>query len=86
MEDTLSSYFVLCGNHSHHSSILLIKVGEKVSEIIMAKKKTQEQFEKEVHEKYPQIQIRGNIMDLMNESMSIAILTNMIGMHIQAIY
>lgn len=25
----------------------------------MAKKKTQEQFEKEVHEKYPQIQIRG---------------------------
>lgn len=26
----------------------------------MAKKKTQEQFEKEVHEKYPQIQVRGH--------------------------
>lgn len=29
----------------------------------MAKKKTQEQFEKEVHEKYPQIQIRGKYIN-----------------------
>ena len=39
VEGTLSSYFVLCGNRSHHSSTFIRKASKKVSEINMEETK-----------------------------------------------